>query len=135
MKKTFEEIKKKSFENLEGLKNLIEEKVENLEVGETEVLFLGKYPFLILYKSIKFIEIELLKDFSFYTDFNFDGIIEAICEANEEVRFQYRNKFQCYNKYKESPHFSGGDEFAKKFKNLLKNFSLFYIFNNQKIKF
>lgn len=99
MKKTFEEIKKKSFENLEGLKNLIEGKVENLEVGETEVLFSGKYPFLILYKSIKFIEIELLKDFNvFYTEFNFDGIIEAICEANEEIRFQYRNKFQCYKK-------------------------------------
>lgn len=85
-------------ESKEDLKKLIEEKVENLELGETEVLFLGKYPFLILYKSIKFIEIELLKDFSFYTDFNFDGIIEAICEANEEIRFQYRNKFQCYKR-------------------------------------
>lgn len=85
-------------ENTEDLKNRIEEKVENLELGETEVLFLGKYPFLILYKSIKFIEIELLKDFSFYTDFNFDGIIEAICETNEEIRFQYRNKFQCYKR-------------------------------------
>ena len=85
-------------ESVENLKKRIEEKVENLELGETEVLFLGKYPFLILYKSIKFIEIELLKDFSFYTDFNFDGIIEAICEANEEIRFQYRNKFQCYKR-------------------------------------
>lgn len=85
-------------ESKEDLKKLIGEKVENLELGETEVLFLGKYPFLILYKSIKFIEIELLKDFSFYTDFNFDGIIEAICEANEEIRFQYRNKFQCYKR-------------------------------------
>lgn len=85
-------------ENSEDLKKWIEAKVENLELGETEVLFSGKYPFLILYKSIKFIEIELLKDFSFYTDFNFDGIIEAICEANEEIRFQHRNKFQCYKR-------------------------------------
>lgn len=84
--------------NSEDLKKWIEEKAENLELGETEILFQGKYPFLILYKSIKFIEIELLKDFSFYTEFNFDGIIEAICEANEEVRFQYRNKFQCYKR-------------------------------------
>lgn len=85
-------------ENPKDLKKRIEDKIENLEFGETEVLFLGKYPFLILYESIKFIEIELLKDFGFYTDFNFDGIIEAICEANEEIRFQYRNKFQCYKK-------------------------------------
>ena len=85
-------------ENPKDLKKRIEDKVENLEFGETEVLFLGKYPFLILYESIKFIEIELLKDFGFYTDFNFDGIIEAICEANEEIRFQYRNKFQCYKR-------------------------------------
>ena len=85
-------------ENPKDLKKRIEDKVENLEFGETEVLFLGKYPFLILYKSIKFIEIELLKDFGFHTDFNFDGIIEVICEANEEVRFQYRNKFQCYKR-------------------------------------
>ena len=86
-------------ENLEDLKKWIEDKVETLEAGETEILFSGKYPFLILYKSIKFIEIELLKDFNvFYTEFNFDGIIEAICEANEEVRFQYRNKFQCYKR-------------------------------------
>lgn len=86
-------------ESTEDLKKWIEEKVENLELGETKVLFLGKYPFLILYKSIKFIEIELLKDFSiFYTEFNFVGIIEAICEANEKVRFQYRNKFQCYKR-------------------------------------
>ena len=85
-------------ENSEDLKKWIEEKTKTLEAGETEILFSGKYPFLILYKSIKFIEIELLKDFSFYTDFNFDGIIEAICEANEEIRFQYRNKFQCYKR-------------------------------------
>lgn len=85
-------------ENPKDLKKRLEDKVENLEFGETEVLFLGKYPFLILYESIKFIEIELLKDFSFYKEFNFDGIIEAICEANEEIRFQYRNKFQCYKK-------------------------------------
>ena len=85
-------------ENPKDLKKRIEDKVENLEFGETEVLFLGKYPFLILYKSIKFIEIELLKDFGFYKDFNFDGIIEAICKANEEIRFQYRNKFQCYKR-------------------------------------
>ena len=85
-------------ENPKDLKKRIEDKIENLEFGETEVLFLGKYPFLILYESIKFIEIELLKDFGFYTDFNFDGIIEAICEANEEIRFQYRNKFQCYKR-------------------------------------
>ena len=85
-------------ENPKDLKKRVEDKVENLEFGETEVLFLGKYPFLILYKSIKFIEIELLKDFGFHTDFNFDGIIEVICEANEEVRFQYRNKFQCYKR-------------------------------------
>ena len=85
-------------ENPKDLKKRIEDKVENLKFGETEVLFLGKYPFLILYESIKFIEIELLKDFGFYTDFNFDGIIEAICEANEEIRFQYRNKFQCYKR-------------------------------------
>ena len=85
-------------ENSEDLKKWIERKVETLEAGETEILFSGKYPFLILYKSIKFIEIELLKDFSFYTDFNFDGIIEAICETNEEIRFQYRNKFQCYKR-------------------------------------
>lgn len=84
--------------NSEDLKKWIEDKVETLEAGETEILFSGLYPFLILYKSIKFIEIELLKDFSFYTDFNFDGIIEAICEANEEIRFQYRNKFQCYKR-------------------------------------
>ena len=83
-------------ENPKDLKKRIEDKIENLEFGETEVLFLGKYPFLILYESIKFIEIELLKDFGFYKDFNFDGIIEAICETNEEIRFQYRNKFQCY---------------------------------------
>ena len=85
-------------ENPKDLKKRIEDKVENLEFGETEVLFLGKYPFLILYESIKFIEIELLKDFSFYKEFNFDGIIESICEANEEVRFQCRNKFQCYKR-------------------------------------
>lgn len=85
-------------ENPKDLKKRLEDKVENLEFGETEVLFLGKYPFLILYESIKFIEIELLKDFSFYKEFNFDGIIEAICEANEEIRFQYRNKFQCYKR-------------------------------------
>ena len=85
-------------ENPKDLKKRIEDKVENLEFGETEVLFLGKYPFLILYKSIKFIEIELLKDFGFYKDFKFDGIIEAICEANEEIRFQCRNKFQCYKR-------------------------------------
>lgn len=85
-------------ENSEDLKKWIEDKIENLEFGETEVLFLGKYPFLILYESIKFIEIELLKDFGFYKDFNFDGIIEAICKANEEIRFQYRNKFQCYKR-------------------------------------
>lgn len=85
-------------ENPKDLKKRIEDKIENLEFGETEVLFLGKYPFLILYESIKFIEIELLKDFGFYTDFNFDGIIEAICEANEEIRFQHRNKFQCYKR-------------------------------------
>lgn len=85
-------------ENSEDLKKWIEEKTKTFEAGETEILFSGKYPFLILYKSIKFIEIELLKDFSFYTDFNFDGIIEAICEANEEIRFQYRNKFQCYKR-------------------------------------
>lgn len=85
-------------ENPKDLKKRLEDKVENLEFGETEVLFLGKYPFLILYESIKFIEIELLKDFSFYKEFNFDRIIEAICEANEEIRFQYRNKFQCYKK-------------------------------------
>ena len=84
--------------NSEDLKKWIKNKVETLEAGETEILFSGLYPFLILYKSIKFIEIELLKDFSFYTDFNFDGIIEAICEANEEIRFQYRNKFQCYKR-------------------------------------
>lgn len=85
-------------ENPKDLKKRIEDKIENLEFGETEVLFLGKYPFLILYESIKFIEIELLKDFGFYTDFNFDGIIEAIYEANEKIRFQYRNKFQCYKR-------------------------------------
>lgn len=85
-------------ENPKDLKKRIEEKTKTLEAGETEILFSGKYPFLILYKSIKFIEIELLKDFSFYADFNFDGIIEAICEANEEIRFQYRNKFQCYKR-------------------------------------
>ena len=84
--------------NSEDLKKRIEDKVKTLEAGETEVLFSGKYPFLILYKSIKFIEIELLKDFSFYTDFNFDGIIEVIYEANEEIRFQHRNKFQCYKR-------------------------------------
>lgn len=33
-------------ESTEDLKNQIEEKVENLELGETEVLFLGKYPFI-----------------------------------------------------------------------------------------
>lgn len=86
-------------ENSEDLKKWIEDKVETLEAGETEILFSGKYPFLILYKSIKFIEIELLKDFDiFYTEFNFDGIIETICEANEKIRFQYRNKFQCYKR-------------------------------------
>lgn len=85
--------------NSEDLKKWIEDKVETSEVGETEILFSGLYPFLILYKSIKFIEIELLKDFYiFYTEFNFDGIIEAICEAEEEIRFQYRNKFQCYKR-------------------------------------
>lgn len=85
--------------NSEDLKKWIEDKVETLEVGETEILFSGLYPFLILYKSIKFIEIELLKDFDiFCKEFNFDEIIEAICEANEEIRFQYRNKFQCYKR-------------------------------------
>lgn len=95
LKKT---LKGEKMKNSEDLKKWIEDKVETLEAGETEILFSGLYPFLILYKSIKFIEIELLKDFSFYTDFNFDGIIEAICEANEEIRFQYRNKFQCYKR-------------------------------------
>ena len=86
-------------ENSEDLKKWIEEKTKTLEAGETEILFSGKYPFLILYKSIKFIEIELLKDFNvFYMEFNFDGIIEALCEANEEIRFQCRNKFQCYKR-------------------------------------
>lgn len=99
--------------NSEDLKKWIEDKVETLEAGETEILFSGLYPFLILYKSIKFIEIELLKDFSFYTDFNFDGIIEAICEANEEIRFQYRNKFQCYKRNGELVI-----DYLKPFKNL-----------------
>lgn len=95
LKKT---LKGEKMKNSEDLKKWIEDKVETLEAGETEILFSGLYPFLILYKSIKFIEIELLKDFSFHTEFNFDGIIEAVCEANEEIRFQYRNKFQCYKR-------------------------------------
>lgn len=110
LKKT---LKGEKMKNSEDLKKWIKDKVETLEAGETEILFSGLYPFLILYKSIKFIEIELLKDFSFYTDFNFDGIIEAICEANEEIRFQYRNKFQCYKRNGELVI-----DYLKPFKNL-----------------
>jgi hypothetical protein len=110
LKKT---LKGEKMKKSEDLKKWIKDKVETLEAGETEILFSGLYPFLILYKSIKFIEIELLKDFSFYTDFNFDGIIEAICEANEEIRFQYRNKFQCYKRNGELVI-----DYLKPFKNL-----------------